>query len=195
MECKKINITVLGKSGTGKTSLIYRYIFGNFPEDPESTIEDTLVSSINVNGEQYQLEILDTSGNEEYFKMLNSWCRFASVIMLVYSLEDLESINYIRKVYFKLSEEDLKQKDYTLLLVQNKCDIDSSSNCKLGREQIKKYSSEWKVENIESSALANLRVKEAFLKLCQLSLRDKSQDDNEKKTSSAHSMRKTCFCF
>ena len=67
-----IKITFLGKSSVGKTSLSYKLI--NYtPENDDPSISENVKAILNINGQNYKVEVIDTCNKEDYPQMLNLW--------------------------------------------------------------------------------------------------------------------------
>ena len=68
-ECK---ISLLGLPGSGKTSIIYRYVFDRFiSEYYDPGIEDTFRKEVLIDNELFILDILDSFFNEEFISLLD----------------------------------------------------------------------------------------------------------------------------
>ena len=87
-------VTLVGESGVGKTSLCHRILYETTPNHPDMTITASVkekmyrtdLGSVTVN---YQ----DTQGFESCGSILpGSLCRGTNVILLVYSLDEVDSI-------------------------------------------------------------------------------------------------------
>ena len=98
----ELKLVVLGKSLVGKSALTFRFINDQFPKEHDTTIEDQYKTVINIDGNQVKLEILDTAGQDDYQSMLETWINSGSGFLLVYSIDDMESFNEIKRKYDKL---------------------------------------------------------------------------------------------
>ena len=178
-----IKIAVLGKALVGKTALIYRYLNDQIPTR-ETTVEDQYKKKLKINDNEFELDILDTAGQDDYQTMLEDWIEFASYFLLVYSIEDKESFEQVQKNYEKIVNKKGKN-FYGVVIVGNKCDLEENRQIK--KEEVEEYANKIKVGNIETSALNNINVNEAFLALVQIYI-DKNIDDKKKKKCG-------CPCF
>ena len=178
-----IKIAVLGKALVGKTALIYRYLNDQIPTR-ETTVEDQYKKKLKINDNEFELDILDTAGQDDYQTMLEDWIEFASYFLLVYSIEDKESFEQVQKNYEKIVNKKGKN-FYGIVIVGNKCDLEENRQIK--KEEVEEYANKIKVGNIETSALNNINVNEAFLALVQIYI-DKNIDDKKKKKCG-------CPCF
>ena len=109
------NITLVGPSCVGKTSIVINLLRNIFIEDYQPTLEDTYCMQLVVDGESCTLHITDTSGMEEYSLMLDNQIRTADGILSVFSLDNMESKNsYLNKIRLI--------SNVPIILIGNKCD-------------------------------------------------------------------------
>ena len=157
-----IKITVLGKGVVGKSSLTYRFINYSAPTEHDPTIEDRYKSNSTIDGVLYEVEILDTAGEDDYQNMMDMWISFGEGFLLVFAINDKESFEVIKKK----RERVLKGKhcdNVPLLLIGNKQDL--SSEREVLYSEAKEAADSWGIEYIETSAITNFNCKEAFEKL------------------------------
>ena len=84
---KTCKLVMLGDSGVGKSSLVGRYINGNFFEFQEPTIGAAFnVKNLNMNGLTVKLEIWDTAGQERYQSLGMAFYRGAEACVLVFDI-------------------------------------------------------------------------------------------------------------
>jgi len=68
---KKRKIAVLGSRSVGKSSLVIQFTENQFIESYYPTIENTFTKSVSYKGVDYDCDIIDTAGQDEY-SILNS---------------------------------------------------------------------------------------------------------------------------
>ena len=89
---KTCKLVMLGDSGVGKSSLVGRYINGNFFEFQEPTIGAAFnVKNLNMNGLTVKLEIWDTAGQERYKSLAPMYYRGAQIALICYDTTDQDS--------------------------------------------------------------------------------------------------------
>ena len=167
-----IKIAVLGKGVVGKSSLTYRFINYNAPTEHDPTIEDRYKSNVNIEGKDYEVEILDTAGEEDYQNMMDMWISFGEGFLLVFAINDQESFELCKAKH----ERVLKGKHGVkcpILLVGNKQDLENER--KISYDDGKKLAESWGIEYIETSAKNNFNCKEAFERLAQKIVQSKVQ--------------------
>ena len=159
-----VKIAVLGKGVVGKSSLTYRFINYNAPQEHDPTIEDRYKSSITIEGQEYEVEILDTAGEEDYQNMMDMWISFGEGFLLVFAINDAESFELLKGKHDRVLKGKHGAK-CPILLVGNKQDLESER--KVSHADAKQLADSWGVEYIETSAKTNFNCKEAFEKLAQ----------------------------
>ena len=166
-----VKIAVLGKGVVGKSSLTYRFINYNAPQEHDPTIEDRYKSSLHIDDKEYEVEILDTAGEEDYQNMMDMWISFGEGFLLVFAINDAESFELLKEKQKRV----LKGKHGVkcpILLVGNKQDLENER--KVTFAEAKSLADSWGIEYIETSAKTNFNCKEAFEKLAQYIVRAKA---------------------
>ncbi|XP_063698270.1 GTP-binding protein Rhes-like [Culicoides brevitarsis] len=80
-------LVILGSARVGKTSLVTRFLGGQFEDCYTPTIEDFHRKLYRIRGEVYQLDILDTSGNHPFPAMRRLSFLTGDLFVLVFSME------------------------------------------------------------------------------------------------------------
>ena len=136
-----IKVILLGESGVGKTNIILRYVKNKFIKENVSTIGSSFIKKeIKRNNKIYNLNIWDTSGQEKYRSVTKLFIQGASIIMLVYSIDDLESFKSLEFWYNHFIDVC---NDYVFAIVGNKYDLFiDEENQKVSDEEAKKFAEE-----------------------------------------------------
>ena len=129
----------------------------NDSNDP--TICENVKTLLNINKKEYELEVLDTDGEEDYPQMIDMWISFGEGFLLVFAINDYESFQQIKPKYDKILK-DKKGNKCPILLVGNKCDLEKER--KVSYSEAKLLADELKIEYIETSVKTNINCKEAF---------------------------------
>uniref|UniRef100_F1KUV7 Ras-related protein RABH1C n=2 Tax=Ascaris TaxID=6251 RepID=F1KUV7_ASCSU len=119
----KAKVVTLGNSGVGKTSIIYRQLYGGELTTHNATIGASFVTcEADLDGESLQMQIWDTAGQERFRCMVPMYMRNATAAIIVYDITSRQSFddveNWIREL-----ERCSGQTDPLLFLIGNKGDL------------------------------------------------------------------------
>ena len=97
-ELTSVKLVLLGDSGVGKTSIVTHYVSGNAANNVKPTIGAAFVTKeINVDGNQLELLIWDTAGQEVYRGLAPMYYRSALIAIIVFDVtrsQSYESVSY-----------------------------------------------------------------------------------------------------
>ena len=115
-----LKIVLLGDSGTGKTSIITRYILGSFLNQQEATLGASYFSKeLKLEDSIFTLNIWDTAGSENYRSLTPMYYRNADAAIIVFDVTELQTFRNIKSWVEDIKEyTDLN----TILLCGNKID-------------------------------------------------------------------------
>ena len=119
----ELKIILLGDVGVGKTNIISRYISGDFNQSLNPTVGSSFgEKKIKKDGVTYLLKVWDTVGQERYNSITKLFVQGSHIIILVYSIDNLQSF---QKLNFWLTfiRENLTDGKYILALIANKRDL------------------------------------------------------------------------
>ncbi|VAI26575.1 unnamed protein product [Triticum turgidum subsp. durum] len=95
---RNAKLVLLGDVGTGKSSLVLRFVKGQFVEFQESTIGAAFFSqTLAVSDETVKFEIWDTAGQERYHSLAPMYYRGAAAAIIVYDITNAVSLFYTCK--------------------------------------------------------------------------------------------------
>lgn len=85
-ECIACSIAIIGDIGTGKTSIINRYVLDTFRTITVPTPGGCFSTKVEEGSDKkpFKFEIWDTSGNDKYRSLTNLLCKKRQVIIFVY---------------------------------------------------------------------------------------------------------------
>ena len=136
-ETKDLKVILLGEPGVGKTNIISRFISNKFDGNSNPTLGSTFGDK-EIEREQYiyKLKIWDTTGQEKYHSITKLFIKGSHIVILVYSVDNLESFENL-KFWNNYLKEELNNNNYVLAVVGNKKDLIYSEV--VGDEMGKKY--------------------------------------------------------
>ena len=110
----KFNVSLLGETAVGKTSMIQVKSGMPFNEDQLATVGiDNLMEKAKFDGTEYKFKIFDTAGQERYNSISGSTIKVADGFVLVFSVNLKSSLDKIT-LWIKSIEEtvNIKEKAY-----------------------------------------------------------------------------------
>ncbi|XP_068026918.1 GTPase RhebL1 isoform X2 [Melanerpes formicivorus] len=97
-------VLILGYRAVGKTSLAHQFVEGKFVECYEPTVENTYSKMVVVGKDEFQLQLVDTAGQDEYTILPHSFVIGIHGYVLVYSVTSLQSFQVVKTLHNKLYE-------------------------------------------------------------------------------------------
>jgi len=149
-----LKVIVVGASGTGKTSIVRRYVNGTFEAKPNATIGvDISTKVVDFDDNKISVQLWDTAGQERFRSTVTSYYRGVHGALVVYSVTSRESL---RKAELFL-EEVIEQvpNDCVFLLVGNMCEEARVVTEREGQNFADRYPG---MNFIEASAKENINV-------------------------------------
>ncbi|XP_055520490.1 GTP-binding protein Rheb-like isoform X1 [Leucoraja erinacea] len=170
---KSRKIAVLGYRSVGKSSLAVQFVDGRFVDCYDPTIENTFTKTLNFDGQEFYLQLVDTAGQDEYSIFSFSHTVNIHGYILVYSVTSMKSFEMIKIIRSKLLDKVGKihrpsSPHYAppfeppcfcqmcripTVLVANKKDLTKQRVVKI--EEGKKLAHSWGAAFLESSAKQN----------------------------------------
>ncbi|KIM46227.1 hypothetical protein M413DRAFT_16951 [Hebeloma cylindrosporum] len=184
---KKRKIAVLGSRSVGKSSLIVQFIENQFVENYYPTIESNFQKTVRYKGTEFECEIIDTAGQDEYSLLSSKHVIGIHGYVLVYSVNSRNSFNMIQIVYDKIIDFCGKQ-DIPCVIVGSKMDLQSSRQVQSmeGENLAKQNHAAW----VETSAKDDANISEVF-ELCLAEI-EKRSDRNLQRDAASPSSRGSC---
>eukprot|EP00277_Geminigera_cryophila_P004425 CAMPEP_0179430842 /NCGR_PEP_ID=MMETSP0799-20121207/15874_1 /TAXON_ID=46947 /ORGANISM="Geminigera cryophila, Strain CCMP2564" /LENGTH=253 /DNA_ID=CAMNT_0021207461 /DNA_START=200 /DNA_END=961 /DNA_ORIENTATION=- len=173
-------VAVLGFMGVGKSAVTIQFTEGHFAEPYSPTIENTFQKLIRHKGVEYQTDILDTAGQDEYQIFHTRYAMGIHGYILMYSIVSRRSFDMVSTIRDKLLNA-VGTEDIPHVLVGNKNDLVHERE--VGAEEGQRLADEWGVPFIESSAKFNSNVEEVFRKLIATCEQRSEGSEGEKKCS------------
>jgi len=159
-----IKVVLLGTSGVGKSSLLYRYVTNGWDENIQTTLGAAFMDKqIQYKGRTLKFQIWDTAGQEKYAPLAQMYYRDADVAILVYDVTNKESFNNLKNWFIELSEKG--PKDVILAVVGNKADLRDDERVSI--DDAKAFAHDCKALYARTSAKENIGVTEMFNSICE----------------------------
>ncbi|CAD8110294.1 unnamed protein product [Paramecium sonneborni] len=155
---ERFKIIIIGCQNVGKSSVMRRYCENTFSEEYTTTIG---YWKQQIDGKNVRLEFWDTSGQEKFEAITSAYYKGADGIVMVYSILNLSTLARIQN-YWILEVEKYADKNVELLLLGNKCDMDTR---KIKTQQAIDFAAQKRMTHFEVSAKTGDQISQAFEQL------------------------------
>ena len=160
----QFKLVLLGESSVGKSSLVLRFVKGQFHEFQESTIGAAfLTQTVQIDDTTVKFEIWDTAGQERYHSLAPMYYRGAQAAIVVYDISNKETFqkaqNWIKELQRQASP------NIVIALAGNKLDL--ASKRAVTYEEAKQYADETSLLFMETSAKTAANVMEIFTSIAK----------------------------
>merc|ERR1712166_1489947 len=118
----QFKLVLLGDSAVGKSSLVLRFVRGQFFEYQESTIGAAfLTQNVSLNDYTVKFEIWDTAGQERYHSLAPMYYRGAAAAVVVYDITNADSFQRAKSWVKELQRQG--SPNIVIALAGNKYDL------------------------------------------------------------------------
>ena len=158
--CHKV--IMVGSGGVRKSALTLKFMYDDFEEEYEPTKSDSYCKVVVLDGNQAQIDILDTAGQEDYAAISDNNIRNGEGFLCVFSVTEdnsFQACQDFRDQIIRTKNND----SIPFILVGNKCDLSDSREVSLSQAQ--HIAGKWNVPYVETSAKTNENVDKVFFDL------------------------------
>jgi small GTP-binding protein len=175
----QFKLVLLGESSVGKSSLVLRFVKGQFHEFQESTIGAAfLTQTVQIDDTTVKFEIWDTAGQERYHSLAPMYYRGAQAAIVTYDLTNKETFqkaqNWIKELQRQASP------NIVIALAGNKLDL--ASKRAVSYEEAKTYADETGLLFMETSAKTAANVMELFTSIAKKLPKVDTESDSTKQS-------------
>ncbi|XP_023862499.1 LOW QUALITY PROTEIN: ras-related protein Ral-B-like [Salvelinus sp. IW2-2015] len=184
-------VIMVGSGGVGKSALTLQFMYDEFVEDYEPTKADSYRKKVVLDGEEVQIDILDTAGQEDYAAIRDNYFRSGEGFLLVFSITEHESFTAtaeFREQILRVKAEEVR----FLLVVGNKSDLEDRRQVSVDEARAK--AEEWGVQYVETSAKTRANVDKVFFDLMR-EVRGKKMSENKDKNGKGKNKNKNKKSF
>jgi len=162
MPPKTRKIAVMGYRAVGKSTITVQFCQNQFNEEYLPTIENSFHKTINYKGEDFNAEIIDTTGQDECSIFPEKYSVGIHGYILVYSVVNRNSFDTIKLINEKILNAVVASK-VPRILVGNKTDLDGERQ--ISTEEGRALAQQWGCGFVECSAKLNDKIGDLFLAL------------------------------
>jgi len=180
-------VIMVGSGGVGKSALTLQFMYDEFVVDYEPTKADSYRKKVVLDGEEVQIDILDTAGQEDYAAIRDNYFRAGEGFLCVFSITENESFQEsqeFREHIIRVKSDE----SIPFILVGNKCDLNEKRKVRADEAQAR--ADQWKVPYVETSAKTRENVDKVFFDLMREIRSRKVDQDGSKKDGSKDGRRK-----
>lgn len=187
-------VIMVGSGGVGKSALTLQFMYDEFVEDYEPTKADSYRKKLMLDGQEVQIDILDTAGQEDYAAIRDNYFRSGEGFLCVFSITEQESL----AAAHELREQILRVKNdenIPFLLVGNKADLTDRRT--VTEEMAREQADQWQVRYVETSAKTRHNVSNIFVDLLR-NIKERRSREQNNETRNGKASKKTkrkCFVF
>lgn len=180
-------VIMVGSGGVGKSALTLQFMYDEFVEDYEPTKADSYRKKVVLDGEEVQIDILDTAGQEDYAAIRDNYFRSGEGFLCVFSITEDESFQAsqeFREQILRVKGDD----SIPFILVGNKSDL--TERRQVGLRQAQDRAEAWRVPYVETSAKTRENVDKVFFDLMR-EIRARKNDAGAEKKDDPNRKRKS----
>ena len=169
----KLKLLIIGDSSVGKTSMLLSYTDNYFPESHLATIGvEYKVKEIVTDKFNISLQIWDTAGQERFRSITKSFFRNTNGIIFVYDVTCRKSFQSVKEW---IKDSELHDNGFDKILCGNK--IDLKEKREVNFDELEEFGMKKKIEVMEISARERINIDEAFQKIINLILSNKTDKE------------------
>ncbi|KAF9099625.1 Ras GTPase [Mortierella sp. AD031] len=162
---RKLTILVVGDGAVGKSALTLRFLRDQFNAEYDPTIEDSYCKHIEVDGQDYTLELTDTAGQSEYRGQWDDqFMRTGDGFICVYSIASMGSFQEL--IGFRDQIWRAKgSRRVPIVITGNKSDLEDGGERQVHTEVGALFAERSNALFVETSAKTGVNIHEMFTEL------------------------------
>jgi len=169
---QRFKVVLLGEGRVGKTSILLRYIRGEYDDKQISTLQASyLDKKIVVDNKAVQLSLWDTAGQERFHALGPIYYRDADGALLVYDITDEQSFVKVKTWVRELRK--IVGNDIAITIAGNKIDLEKNRH--VVEKDALDYAESVGAAHYHTSAKLNKGLDDAFVDLAHKMMANKAK--------------------
>mmetsp|Transcript_17172 Transcript_17172/g.19145 ORF Transcript_17172/g.19145 Transcript_17172/m.19145 type:complete len:212 (-) Transcript_17172:140-775(-) len=169
-----VKLLLLGEIGVGKTSLIVRFVDGEFVEETPTIGMDAKEREVDLNEVKVKARIWDTGGQERFSTITASFYRGADVVIVVFDLTNEDTFD---KLHYWIDQVRKFGRESTQLLICGH-KLDLSAERIISEDDAKEKADSLGYSYVEASAKEDKNVELVFKTAIYEVLQQREQTEN-----------------
>ena len=116
-----VKIGMFGGGGCGKTMISCRYFQDYFDYGFIPSLNDDFSKTINIDGDNVTIRLIDTAGQDNFFEMRYSYMSYSDCFILTFGIDNESSIYDVYEIYHQII--DIKEGNAPLVVAASKADL------------------------------------------------------------------------
>eukprot|EP01136_Pigoraptor_vietnamica_P029368 Opistho-1_new@87468 len=177
-----LKVCVVGSGGVGKSCVTIQFLKKKFAEQYDPTVEESYRKQVTIDNKEYDLEIVDTAGQEEFASFRDTALDYGDGFLLVFSLDSVASWREAQELRSKI----LRVKDtdkVPMVVVGNKMDLVDKRVVQTA--DAKAYADSIGSPYFETSAKTGVNIDESFFEVVRQITKTKQPEPAARKDSKA----------
>jgi small GTP-binding protein len=163
---RKAKVILIGPTDTGKTSIIRRFVAGEFIEAHFTT--PIPVQNKKSDVEDLDLAIWDTAGSEDWASMNTTVYHGSDIVIYVAAYDSRESLQELSATWVPRLNEHLALNEVVKVLAVNKSDLIGSDDALVTEADVRAAAEQLGTETASVSAKENKGIAELFSRVATL---------------------------
>ncbi|EGC35467.1 hypothetical protein DICPUDRAFT_78832 [Dictyostelium purpureum] len=195
----KFKVLLVGNFKVGKTSILLKYVDGEFTENYIATIGiDFKVKNIEIDNESLKFILWDhPRGCDRLRTITSAYYRNLNGIIFVYDITDKKSFSSIQSIWYPECKKYSPDKAYipSILILGTKSDLRNQSNYKecVDTDQAREYAASIKALFFEVSSKENLNLDSSLLELFTQIKNNDSRTLDQNKNDQIKKQKSSCI--
>ena len=195
-----LKLILIGDGAVGKTTLVKAYVQKAFQKDYLMTVGvDISIKELRLDGYKFNLTIHDIAGQERFREIRSIFFNGANMVIAVFDVTRRQSLENIAEIWLPQLVDTIEDPNISIFLIANKIDLEENRDI-IGEEcdtSFLRLKRKFRMLNwagyLETSALTNLNVNEAFTELSKSYIKKSGLDLRNKKVRKKKKRKKKKF--